>query len=102
MCDYNYPDRSGFVAVIQSPAFHGDVRQVEGGMFGIEVRSRLHGAVKQRRVGQQKRRTLLLPGGVGIIFVIGMLGRGTADGEQTEQQTTVFRDHAQRLFGIQI
>lgn len=96
------PDRSGFVAVIQSPAFHGDVRQIEGGMFGIEVGSRLHGTVKQRRVGQQKRRTLLLPGGVGIIFVIGMLGRGTADGEQTEQQTTVFRDHAQRLFGIQI
>ena len=96
------PDRSGFIAVIQSPAFHGDVRQVKGGMFGIEVGSRLHGTVKQRRVGQQKRRTLLLPGGVGIIFVIGMLGRGTADGEQTEQQTTVFRDHAQRLFGIQI
>ena len=69
-------------------------------MFGIEVGSRLHGAVKQRRVGQQKRRTLLLPGGIGVIFVIGMLGRGTAYGEQTEQQTTVFRDHAQRLFGI--
>ena len=98
---YN-PDRGGFVAVIQAPAFHGDIRQVEGGMFGIEVRSRLHGAVKQRRVGQQKRRTLLLPGGIGVIFVIGMLGRGTAYGEQADQQTTVFRDHAQRIFGIQI
>lgn len=63
-----------------------DVGQIEGRNAAVEVGHGLDCPVEKRGVGKHDGRTLLITRAIGIVFVVGELGRSSA---HDEQETTV-------------
>ena len=75
-----------------------DVGQIEGRNAAVEVGHGLDCPVEKRGVGKHDGRTLLITRAIGIVFVVGELGRSSAHDEQENHGKSVFAEHAQGTF----
>ena len=97
------PGKGGRLRGVMLPAAaERDVGQIEGRNAAVEVGHGLDCPVEKRGVGKHDGRTLLITRAIGIVFVVGELGRSSAHDEQENHGKSVFAEHAQGLFRIQI